>query len=411
MRSRSLSIGLVAVLALLSVSRSAAQTATETILHNFNGNDGNSPSAAVVFDRSGNLYGTTFYGGTLGEGTVFELSPQEGGWTETVLQSFNGFGGNWPTANVVLDASGNLYSTTFFGGALGYGIAFELTPASGGGWTEIGLHGFSKSDKDGLYPRSGLAFDASGNLYGTTPGGGSASYGTVFELTRDAGGGWTETLLHNFTNTNGGAPYGSLVIDAAGNIYGTASEGGGTSSACAYGCGTVFELTPAKNGNWTMHLLHNFTKNSMDGQSPLAGLLIDPTGNLYGTTPGGGAYGYGVVFELTPLSGGGWKETILHNFNSNGVDGNYPAGLLALDTAGNLYGTTSNGGSYGYGTVYKLVHIAHGWRQTILHSFNHDGTDGYQPGSGVVLDGSGNLYGTTESGGAYGYGAVYQIIP
>ena len=409
MRSRSLAIALVAACTVFLIADSAAQTATETILHSFNNNDGNSPSAGVVFDRSGNLYGTTFYGGTLGEGTVYELSPQSGGWTETVLQSFDGFGGNWPTASSILDAYGNIYGTTFFGGALGYGVAYELTPAAGGGWNEIGLHGFSKSDQDGLNPRSALAFDAKGNLYGTTPGGGSTTYGTVFQLSPDAGGGWSETILHNFDSTHGGVPYGSLVVDTAGNVYGTASQGGGSSAACRSGCGTVFELSSANDGSWTMKILHDFTKNSTDGQDPLTGLMLDRFGNLYGVTASGGAYGYGIAYELSPVNGG-WKETIIHNFGS-GTDGNTPVGILAEDAAGNLYGATSNGGVYGYGTVYKLAHATHGWRETILHNFNNDGSDGFDPPSGVILDASGNLYGTTSGGGAYGYGTVYKVAP
>jgi uncharacterized repeat protein (TIGR03803 family) len=408
MRSRGFSIGSITLWVLFSVSLSAAQT--ETILHSFNNTDGNSPSAGVVFDASGNLYGTTFYGGPLGDGTVYELSPNGSGWTETVLQNFNGFGGNWPTASLVLDSAGNLYGTTFFGGALGYGIAYELARSSGGDWTEVGLHGFSKFDKDATYPRSALVFDAAGNLYGTAPDGGAAGYGAVFQLTPSAGGGWSETLIHSFNNTAGGNPYGSLVLDAAGNLYGTASVGGGSSSVCHFGCGTVFELSPTQDGSWTMKVLHNFTKNSTDGNGPIAGLIIDSAGNLYGTTPQGGKYGFGIAFELTPVTGG-WKETILHNFASNGVDGNSPSGPLARDSAGNLYGTTASGGADDYGTVYKLVRTAHDWKETILHSFNSTGADGSQPFSGIVLDSFGNLYGTTESGGSYGYGTVFEVTP
>jgi uncharacterized repeat protein (TIGR03803 family) len=161
-----------------------------------------------------------------------------------------------------------------------------------------------------------------------------------------------------------------------------------------------------------MKVLHNFTTNSADGQDPYTGVILDPAGNLYGTTGQGGKYNFGIVYELTPVAGGGWQETILHNFSDNGIDGNSPSGPLTLDAAGNLYGTTSSGGAHGYGTVFKLTRTTRGgWQETILHNFNDDGIDGYFPGSGVVLDGSGNIYGTTGGGGAYGYGAVYQVVP
>jgi uncharacterized repeat protein (TIGR03803 family) len=315
-------------------------------------------------------------------------------------------------ANPTFDAHGNLYGTTFFGGAFGFGTVFEISPSSGGGWTETGVHDFSNHDKDGEYPRGGVVFDVSGNLYGTTPSGGAGTYGAVFELTPNAGAGWTEKLLHSFNNKNGGVPYGAPVLNASGNLYGTASAGGGTSSACNEGCGTVFELSPAAGGGRTMKVLHNFTTNSADGQDPYTGVILDPAGNLYGTTGQGGKYNFGIVYELTPVAGGGWQETILHNFSDNGIDGNSPSGPLTLDAAGNLYGTTSSGGAHGYGTVFKLTRTTRGgWQETILHNFNDDGIDGYFPGSGVVLDGSGNIYGTTGGGGAYGYGAVYQVVP
>jgi uncharacterized repeat protein (TIGR03803 family) len=418
MRSRSLAVALLIIFPLLFIACSLATSASaqETILHSFNGNDeqdGNEPVGGVVLDRSGNLYGTTFNGGILGDGTVYELSPESSSWKFTQLLSFNGWGGMWPSCNLVLDASGNLYGTTFFGGALSHGNAFEVSPSSGGSWSESGLHSFSSSGNDGTYPRSALLFDASGNAYGTTPGGGAHTWGTVYELSPVEGGGWIEKLLHSFNVTDGSEPFANVIFDAAGNLYGT-TQNGGASTTCSGGCGVVFELSPKAGGGWGVKVLHSF--NSIDGANPAGGVIFDPSGNLYGMTSVGGRYNYGVIFELSPTAGGGWKETILHNFNSNSIDGNAPVGSLVRDAAGNLYGATGYGGAYNYGTVFELAHTAHGWRERILHSFNSDGVDGYYPGSGgVTIDSSGNLYGTTENGGAYGTvftgGTVYEITP
>jgi uncharacterized repeat protein (TIGR03803 family) len=173
-------------------------------------------------------------------------------------------------------------------------------------------------------------------------------------------------------------------------------------------------LTQKAGGGWSEKVLRGFS--GTDGANPAGGLIFDPSGNLYGMTSVGGAYNYGVVFELSPTMGGGWKEAILHSFNSNGIDGNAPSGSLIRDAAGNLYGVTGYGGAYNYGTVFELRHTAHGWREKILHSFNNDGVDGYYPGTGgLIIDASGNLYGTTENGGAYGTpftgGTVFEIKP
>jgi uncharacterized repeat protein (TIGR03803 family) len=330
---------------------------TETVLHNFGyGTDGATPYAGLIFDAAGNLYGTTQYGGTYGVGTVFELTPAAGGgWTETVLHNFgNGADGSTPFAGLIFDAAGNLYGTTYQGGTYLYGTVFELTPAGGGSWTEKVLHNFGNGT-DGAAPYAGLIFDAAGNLYGTTYQGGTySSSGTVFELTPAAGGGWTETVLHNFNynGTDGNYPYAGLIFDAAGNLYGTTYQGG------TYFYGTVFELTPTAGGGWTEKVLYSFNNNGADGYYPQAGLILDAAGNLYGTTSYGGTYSYGTVFELTPTAGGGWTEKVLHNFNYNGTDGNYPYAGLIFDAAGNLYGTTYQGGTYGYGTVFEFTPVS-----------------------------------------------------
>jgi uncharacterized repeat protein (TIGR03803 family) len=399
------------ILGMLAVFASVTATlrGQETLLHSFNNNDGQQPIGGLIVDASGNLYGTTFYGGAHGAGTVYKLTPGTSGWTETVLHSFNdtGVDGFWPNDRVTMDGSGNLYGTTFFGGAFGVGIVFELSPGTGGGWTEKTLHNFSAGSGDGTYPHTSLVFDAAGNLYGTTAGGGANGYGAVFELSPTVGGVWNETV-YSFSSTDGAGPYGALVFDAAGNLYGT-TYNGGASTACLYGCGTVYELSPNAGGGWTQKVLHSFHK--VDGANPPAGLTIDADGVLYGMTSQGGAYNYGTAFELRRRVDGSWREQTLHNFNANGRDGYNPSSAMILDAAGNLYGTTSTGGAHGRGMAFELVRNAQ-WGERILYSFSRNGGGGaFDPFSGLVFDAAGNLYGTAESGGAKGYGGVFEITP
>src|ERR1700690_2745696 len=278
---------------------------------------------------------------------------------ETVLHSFNhnGTDGQRPAAGLIFDAAKiNLYGTTNSGGTYGYGTVFELTPQSGGGWTERVLYSFclQANCTDGAAPYAGLKFDAAGNLYGTTTAGGTYGYGTVFELTPAMGGSWTEQVLYSFcsrTNcTDGAAPYAGLIFDAAGNLYGTTIAGGiyNTNSSCTGGCGTVFEMTPA-GGGWTETVLYSFcpAMYCFDGAQPYAGLIFNAAGNLlYGTTYAGGTGGNGgTVFELTPAVGGGWTEAVLYsfcpeNFCEYRFDGFNPYAGLVIDAADDLYGTT-----------------------------------------------------------------------
>src|SRR5882672_6278859 len=239
------------------------------------------------------------------------------------------------------------------------------------------LYNFSAYLTDAYFPYSGLIFDAAGNLYGTTTNSGAScapSYncGAVFELLPQSGGGWTEIILHSFNNngTDGYAPFQGLVLDAAGNLYGTTYRGG------AHGVGTVFELTPATGGGWTEKVLYSFSCKNGGACNPVASLILDGVGNLYGTTQGGGAYYAGSVFELMPQAGGGWAEKILHSFNNNGKDGVGPQGNLLFDASGNLYGTTLGGGAYNYGTVLEMRRTPGGWAETVLHSFQSNGSDG-----------------------------------
>ena len=275
------------------------------MLHSFgNGTDGQNPYAGLVLDGAGNLYGTTVNGGIHDGGTAFEMTPREGGgWTETVLRSFGGgTDGSAPYAGLIFDAAGNFYGTTSSGGIHGLGTVFEMTPRDGGGWTETVLHSFGNAaTQDGSTPGAGLIFDTAGNLYGTTYDGGIHGHGTVFEMAPREGGGWTETVLHSFGNVatqDGSAPDAGLIFDTAGNIYGTTELGG------IYGLGTAFELSPRQGAGWTETVLHSFG-NGTDGQNPYAALIFDAAGNLYGTTYQGGIHpcngsGCGTVFEITP---------------------------------------------------------------------------------------------------------------
>ncbi len=409
MRS-SLALGMLVVASFLMANfASKVAVAQEVILHSFNGgdeNDGNEPVGPVLLDSSGNIYGTTFNGGLYGWGTVFKMSPGASGWSLANLISFNGLGAAWPTSRLTFDAAGNLYGTTFFGGILNDGVAFELTPAAEGSWNQSALHDFGPNAHDGTFPRSGVIFDQSGNAYGTTTGGGNFGNGTVFQLSPIAGGGWKESILHSFHDTDGWQPTAGLAIDEAGNLYGT-TDFGGSSSACDSGCGAVFEVTPKAGGGWGEKVLLSFNNNN--GSSPSTPLTLDTDGNIYGTTSAGGTYNQGNVFKLSRASGG-WELTILYSFGAIPNDGVAPSGFLASDAAGNLYGVTSNGGTHGVGTVFKLSRRTSGtWKETMLHNFTSNGGDGYSSGSGVVLDGAGNLYGTTENGGTYGDGTVYEI--
>ena len=380
-------MGLVGALlgaALVAVAgfSSAAVAQALTTLYSFTGSggDGANPSAGLMADPAGNLYGTTAEGGASGQGTVFQLDPSG---NLTVLYSFTGGDGSHPRATLIADAACNLYGTTISGGANDAGTMFQLTPA---GSLNV-LYSFT-GGSDGALPWAGMIADAAGNLYGTTYGGGASGQGTVFQL--DPSG--TLTVLYSFTGGNDASPWAGLIADAAGNLYGT-TEGGD-------GPGEVFQLTPS--GAFTV--LHNFT--GRDGAIPHGGLILDAAGNLYGTTHNGGASAaYGTVFQLTPSG----TLNVLHSF-TGGSDGAYPEAGLIADMAGNLYGTTWGGGTGGRGTVFQLTPSG---TLTVLHSFT-GGSDGAWPAAGLFADAAGNLYGTTSSGGATascpgGCGTVFQL--
>ncbi len=413
MRSQRLSAPLTALIAIAAAGalfllpmRAIAQQ--ETVLYSFldNNRDGSSPFAAPIFDAAGNLYGTTAYGGAHNYGSVFELSPVAGGgWKEKVLHSFNldGVDGYQPYASLVLDAGGNLYGTTSLGGSHSGGTVFELSPQAGGTWSEKILHHFALGLSDGNNPQSNLLFDAAGNLYGTTVAGGAHSSGIAFELTPVVGHGWSEKLLHAFDGRGGGnAPYGTLEFDSAGNLYGTTQNGG------AGAAGIVYELMPAATGPWTERILHTFTGGVSDGSYPQFGVVFGSTGSLYGTTLTGGTFGDGTVFELSPIGGGNWSESFIHYFNAQPPDGFFPNAVVA-DASGNLYVSTVQGGSYGQGAVLEFSLGGGSWNETVLSSFDYN--DGAAPSGSLVFDALGNLYGTTEVGGAYNEGTVFKVAP
>jgi uncharacterized repeat protein (TIGR03803 family) len=390
--NRRLHFAFVVAVSLILASGLSAQT--EQTLYSFTGAaDGANPLSSLVMDSAGNLYGTAWLGGAYGAGDVFELSPSTGGgWTESVLYSFTGGadGANPFTADLIFDKAGNLYGTTTGGGAQGLGVVFELTPTSAG-WTETVLHSFA-GGIDGQNPYAGLVIDPFGSLYGTTYGGGAYGVGTVFQVKRGSGGQWTEKVIHTFDVKTGSDPVGGLVFDSKGDLFGT-TQGGG-----AYKVGVVFALLYSGKDVWTARAIHNFTGGSDGGYPYAERLIFDKAGNLYGTTQGGGVNNWGVVFKLFQSSKG-WKEQLLYQFN----------GAVVMDGNGNLYGTCANGNmTTTVGSVFKLTPAGGGkYTETDLHLFTK--VDGEFPYAALLRDKAENLYGTTDLGGASGMGVVFEV--
>jgi len=446
----------VIALAMLTLVAAASADWKEKVLYSFKGGtDGAVPVGAVVFDQHGNLYGATQNGGSSSCrsieqcGTVYQLAPpakQGDPWTETVLYVFKGNAGKdgaSPYGGLVIDAAGNLYGTTGYGGTgncvvlgtlMGCGTVFELSPPKqkGDAWTETVLYSFPTA-KQGYVPTGDLVFDSTGNLYGAFGGGFGTtcdpSYqycGAIFELSppKMKGGKWTEKVLHGFSSGKDGAsPNGGLILDGKGAVYGTTYGGGDESGECVgTGCGTAFELKPPARmgGTWKEKIVHRF-QASQDGDNPVAGLVFDENGDLYGTTLTGGlGGGGGTVFRLTPPSkkSGAWKKTILYGFNGTGggLDAESP---VIFDSKGNLYGTTLDSGGTYYGTAFRLSppkHEGGTWIFNLLYGFRAP-PDGGQPAAGLVFDKKGNLYSTTTQGGSgngcsfHGCGTVFEISP
>jgi len=428
----------------------------EKVLYSFQGgaNDGSVPAGGVVFDPQGNLYGATTDGGPasckpIGGacGTVFQLTPpaQKGGsWTETLIYQFQGKDSNdasVPNGGLIRDATGNLYGVTAYGGTgdcvllgvkAGCGAVYELSPPKqkGGAWTKTILNSFPTA-KQGYFPNGDLVFDSARNLYGaTTFGGGKGTTcdkfyggqcGAVFKLSPPItkGGKWTENVLHKFAGgTDGANPNGGLVLDSKGAVYGTTFGGGNESGECGTaGCGTVFKLVPpsAKGEPWTMKILDRF--NGQDGATPAAGVIFDQKDNLYGTAFAGGNQGNGGVFELAKPESGfhTWKEKMLYFFDG-GNDGDNPMARLIFGPNGDLYGAAYAAQTES-GTVFRLSPTGRngGWNFIVLYGFKGP-PDGALPAAGLVSDGIGNLYGTTQKGGTgaacqFGCGTVFELSP
>ena len=422
---------LISASVLLGFSIPSHAASTYAVIYSFIGTDtvtqfdGDLPMAGVVADSSGNLYGTTEVGGANDAGTVFQLTPPATSgapWTETILFSFNGSTGTGanPFASLLASKKVTLYGTVTNGFTNAAGGVFSLTPpaTTGGAWTETVPHVFATGGTDGLTPTANLIPGPLGLAFGTTSAGGTSGLGAVFALKRPttAGGSWAEKVIHSFTGgPDGQAPASSLL--AAGRLmYGT-TPFGGAGTACNNGCGSVFALaTPSSPGGpWTERVIYSFTAGS-DGFKPSAALTIDKTGTIYGTA-GGGAFGAGTVFSLTPPSSGhsAWTENTLYSFAGNSDGSDPDVGGLVIGSGGVLYGTTIGGGTEDFGTVFSLTPPATAgglWTKTILHSFA-DGTDGADPLGGLLLS-NGTLYGVTLFGGGSancptGCGTVFQV--
>lgn len=384
---------------LMIVLATQLQAQTYKVIHNFaGGQDGALPESTLILDRAGNLYGTA--------GLVYKLTGRGSGWVFTPLFNFpGGYDGTGSGAALVFGPDGSLYGTGNGGDPQcsdgeggGCGIVFNLKPqptpppAFLTQWRETLFHAFAGRPNDGEFPGSGpLIFDQAGNLYGTTQFGGSnGNFGTVFKLT-PYGNGWSETVLYNLGyGTNG--PMSGVVMDNAGNLYGTTGDGT-----------LVFELSPSGQG-WTLTDLHDFKGGKNDGGLAYGGLVFDAEGNLYGATAIGGLHNNGVVYELSPYNGI-WTYQVIYNFDG----GPGPYNSLTVGPDGSLYGATFGGGSDGAGMAFKLSQSNGVWTLTDLHDFTFK-TEWF-PQGGVTLDTRGNLFGTANDGGAYGWGVVWEITP
>jgi len=380
----------LAVLSVLLLSATRPAQAQEAVLYSFSGNpDGANPESRLTLS-GGNFYGTTYSGG-LGSGTVFELSPNgSGGWTETVLYNFcsqsNCADGANPTyAYVTFDSQGNLYGTAYAGGANGYGVVYKLTPGQSG-WTESVLYSFANSP-DGANPVNGLLIDTAGNLYGTTFSGGSTGNGSVFELS-PSNGSWTEQVIYSMSST-----YSGLAMDVNGNIFGTSYR-------------TLFELIPNGKGGWNPKAIFTFTNTAKYGSNPNGTVVLDSAGNIYGTTYSGGANGKGTVYKLTKGTSGRWTPHVLYAFGNYGAN---PLAGVVFDSAGNIYGTTTQGGRFGAGGIFELIALSGGgYKYRVVFGF--DGEDGNGSYASMITDGV-HLYGTTYIGGVNGDGSVFAVNP
>jgi len=396
----------VAAAAVFALSLATVTAATTDVIYSFEEDEGEYADTDLETDSAGNIYGTTVLGGDFGSGTVFQLSHTGNSWVHTVLYSFTGGAdGGEPYKGVTLDGEGNLYGTAVTGGSGicegGCGVAYKLTN-SGGTWTQTVIHAFTGED-DGSGPGARVTVDGAGNVYGMAPTGGAYGLGTIYKIRQGQNGAWVLKVIHAFTGgADGATGSAGRMILRQGHLYGAATTGG------TYGSGVVFELTPTQVGEWDFRTIYSF-RGQPDGSFPYGALLFDSSGNIYGTTYYGGANNIGAVYQLTPRANGEWREKVLYSFQG-GTDGNSPISNLVFDTARNLYGTTSEGG-LGTGTIFKLSPVGGGhWMETVVHMFQGppDGAFSY---NGMVVDPFGNFYGATVHGGVDDDGSIYKFTP
>jgi uncharacterized repeat protein (TIGR03803 family) len=400
---------ILAIVAPIALLLSAASASSTKVIYSFaGGSDGEYLDTDLVMDSAGNIYGSTVQGGDFGSGTVFRLSPSATGWIHTVLYSFKGGkDGGEPYKGVTLDAQGNVYGTAVTGGGGscegGCGVVFKLTN-SGGTWTQTVIHYFTGGN-DGSGPGSGVTFDRRGSLYGMTPTGGANGLGTIYEMRPLSNGAWRLRVIHTFSGGADGSSgsAGRLLLDRAGNLYGVATVGG------ANGKGVAFQIIHSETTGWTLIPLYAF-QDQPDGALPYGGLIFDKAGNLYGTTYYAGANDVGTVYKLTHANGS-WTETVLYSFKG-GTDGSSPISTLVSDANGNLYGTTSDGGTgCACGVIFKLARGANNtWTESVPYRFPGAPGAGFSY-NGMVADSAGNFYGATTHGGPTNDGTVYQFVP
>jgi len=398
-------LGSAIIFSVIALFVGAAKASTTEIIYSFGGGaDGEYLDTDVAIDAAGNLYGTSVLGGTFGGGTVWQLSPVGNGWVNTVLYNFTGDAdGGEPYKGVTLDAAGNLYGTAVTGGSGscegGCGVTYKLTK-SGSTWTQNVIHSFTGADGSG--PGSRVTVDNNGNVYGMTPTGGDFGLGTIYALRPKSNGTWAFNVIHHFTGgSDGSSGSAGRMVFRGGHLYGAATTGGD------FGHGVVFELKPRASGEWGFRTLYAF-QDSPDGSFPYGALLFDGAGNVYGTTYYGGDNDLGVAYRLT-RNGGSWTEQVLYSFKA-GQDGNSSISNLVSDSAGNLYGTTSEGG-LGSGTIFQLTpNQSGGWTETVPHLFANT-PDGAFPYAGMVGNRSNVFFGATVHGGADGEGAIYKFTP
>jgi uncharacterized repeat protein (TIGR03803 family) len=400
----------LAALALLPLIAGSATAGDPRILFHFDEDEGSYPDTDVALDAAGNLYGMTVQGGDFNGGTVFRLSPVAGGWEHTVLHHFTGGpDGGQPYGGVTLDAQGNVYGTTVIGGSGGpcvedgCGTVFRLTPGPGDTWTHTVIHDFT-GGTDGFGAGAPVVLDRRGNVYGMTPSGGESGFGVVYQLSPQAGGGYHETILHAFTGGEDGAQgsKGRMLVDAQGTLWGLSTVGG------ANGVGSFFRIDPLGGGAWGFTPLYSF-QGQPGGVFPYGGLVRDAAGSFYGTTYYGGTAGVGAVYRLS-LRNGEWTETVLHSFGGS-PDGASPISTLAWGQDGALYGTTSEGGTTGHGTLFRTAPDAAGsWVTSVIYSFGSL-PDGALPYAGLTPAPDGSFYGATVYGGLDDDGTVFRVKP